>query len=77
MEKLTFTIPDLHCQGCANRSTNILERLEGIQKADVTFDDRSARVEYDENKVSFEDMKEVLAKANYTAKMEPATKAEK
>ena len=68
MEKLTFTIPDLHCQGCANRSTTMLERLEGVRKADVTFDDKSAKVEYDDDKVSFEDMKEALSKANYTAK---------
>lgn len=61
MEKLAFVIPDLHCEGCANRSTNILERLKGVQKADVTFDDKSAEVEYDADKVSFEDIKEALA----------------
>lgn len=67
MEKLTFNIPDLHCEGCADRSGNILERLEGVQKADIMFDDKSAEVEYDENQTSFENMKEALAKASYTA----------
>ncbi|GEM_PF-658875 len=68
MEKLTFNIPDLHCEGCANRSTNILEKLDGVQQADVTFDDKSAAVEYNPDEASFEEMKEALAKANYTAK---------
>lgn len=67
MEKLTFSIPDLHCEGCADRSTNILERLGGVQKAEVTYDDKTAKVEYDPGDTSFEVMKEALDKANYTA----------
>jgi len=67
MEKLTFNIPDLHCEGCAERSTNILERLDGVQKADVTFDNKTAEVEFDPDQVSFDDIKQALAKANYTA----------
>lgn len=42
METLKFNIPDLHCDGCANRSANILEKLKGVQTARVTFDDKSA-----------------------------------
>jgi copper chaperone len=67
MEKLTFNIPDLHCEGCADRSTNILERLEGVQQAEVSLDDKSAKVAFDTSKASFEDMKQALAKADYTA----------
>lgn len=67
MEKLIFNIPDLHCEGCADRSTNILERLDGVKDAEVTFDDKSAEVEFNPDEASFEDMKEALAKANYTA----------
>ncbi len=67
MEKLTFNIPDLHCEGCADRSSNILERIDGVQKAKVTFDDKSAEIEFDPDEASFEDMKEALAKADYTA----------
>lgn len=68
MEKLTFNIPDLHCEGCADRSANILERLDGVQKASVTFDDKSAEIEFDSDKTSFDEMKEALTKADYTAK---------
>jgi Cu+-exporting ATPase len=67
MEKLTFNIPDLHCKGCAERSANILERVDGVQTASVTFDDKSAEVEYDSDKASFDEMKAALTKANYTA----------
>tara|TARA_R110002124_G_scaffold89692_1_gene229288 strand:- start:2684 stop:2893 length:210 start_codon:yes stop_codon:yes gene_type:complete len=66
MKKITFNIPDLHCEGCANRSTNILERLDGVKHAKVTIDNKSAEVEYNVAQTSFEEMKEALAKANYT-----------
>ncbi|MGK7370518.1 MAG: heavy-metal-associated domain-containing protein [Candidatus Halalkalibacterium sp. M3_1C_030] len=67
MEKLTFNIPDLHCEGCAERSTNILERLDGVKNASVTFDDKSVEVDFDPDLTSFEDMKQTLEKANYIA----------
>lgn len=67
MEKITFNIPDLHCEGCAKRSTNILERLDGVQTASVTFENKTAEVEYDSDQASFDQMKQALAKANYTA----------
>jgi len=44
METIKFNIPDLHCEGCADRSVNILERIEGVQKADVTFEAKSVNV---------------------------------
>lgn len=67
MKNITFNIPDLHCEGCADRSTNILERLEGVHKANVTFEDKTAKVEFDSDKASFEDIKVPLTKAGYTA----------
>lgn len=67
MEKLRFKIPNLHCKGCADRSANILEQQEGVKQADVTFDDKSAEVEFDSGQISFEQMKEALAKADYAA----------
>jgi len=68
MKKLEFNIPDLHCEGCAERSTNILKRLEGVHKAEVTFEDKTAKVEFDPDKASFDKIKEALTRANYTAK---------
>lgn len=77
MEKLTFDIPDLHCEGCADRSANILEHLNGVENANVTFDDKSAEVEFDPDQASFEDFKEALAKANYTAERKSTAQTEK
>lgn len=67
MNSIPLKIPDLHCEGCAERAENILNRLDGVQNASVTFEDKSAEVLFDKNKVAFNDMKKALAKANYSA----------
>ncbi|WP_138429189.1 heavy-metal-associated domain-containing protein [Fodinibius saliphilus] len=67
MEELTFEIPDLHCEGCANRSAEILEKLEGVEQATVSIDNKSAKVFYNSDQTSFDTFKEALAKADYTA----------
>jgi len=33
-------IPDMKCEGCAERVTRVLERQEGIRSADVSFDEK-------------------------------------
>lgn len=67
MARISFNIPDLHCEGCANRSTKILENLEGVQEANVSFENKTAEVRYDADRTGFEEMKDALTKANYTA----------
>lgn len=73
MKNIRFKIPDLHCKGCADRSRNILERLKGVEKAEVSYDDKSAKVEYNPDETLFEEMKKALSKANYTAEKEYRT----
>ncbi|NGP90036.1 heavy-metal-associated domain-containing protein [Fodinibius halophilus] len=67
MDTLKFNIPDLHCGGCADRSAEILEELEGVKQATVSIDDKSAEVSYNPEQASFNTFKEALAEANYTA----------
>ncbi len=65
-QDLTFRIPDIQCVGCTRRITNVLERLDGVRSANVTLDDTSAQVDYDEEATDFEEMKQAVEKAGYT-----------
>ena len=65
-QDLTFRIPDIQCVGCTRRITNVLERLDGVRSANVTLDDKSAQVDYDEEATDFEEMKQAVEKAGYT-----------
>jgi Cu+-exporting ATPase len=65
-EKIRFHIPDMHCAGCAQRLSNVLERMEGVRSARVRFDSKQAEIEYDEEKVGFDDMKRTVERTGYS-----------
>lgn len=66
-EKITFNIAGMHCAGCAARLTNVLERLPGVQSTHVNHANGRAEVEYDEGATGFDQMKEAVEKAGYSA----------
>lgn len=65
-KEATFRIPDMRCEGCTERVTRVLERLEGIRSAEVSLDGKTAAVVYDERAADVDDMKRAVEKAGYT-----------
>lgn len=56
----------MKCEGCVSRITNVLERLEGVRSADVSFEERTAEVEIADGAADFEDLKAAVENAGYT-----------
>ena len=46
-----FHIKGMHCESCAVDIRETLEATAGVYKADVTFNGKTANVEFDENVV--------------------------
>ena len=65
-QDITFRIPDMHCEGCTQRLTNVLERLRSVQSVQVTLEDKRATARYDAGSTGFDKMKEAVEKAGYT-----------
>lgn len=65
MIKKTIAILGMRCAGCASNVENTLNNLEGVQSAAVNLASRSVLLEFDEKKVSPEQMKESLAKIGF------------
>lgn len=61
-----LSIPDMKCQGCTQRVSNVLERLEGVRSAEVSLEDKAATVEVEDGAVDSEDLKVAVEKAGYT-----------
>jgi hypothetical protein len=40
----TYTVPAIHCEGCANTITEVLEPLEGVEAATVDLGSKTVRV---------------------------------
>lgn len=64
---VVLTISGMHCDGCASGISAILKRTEGVQKADVSFEEQRATVDYDPAKTSPEKIIEAVEKLGYKA----------
>ncbi|AYY13135.1 copper chaperone [Actinobacteria bacterium YIM 96077] len=60
----TLKITGMHCQSCAQRLSQRLERRDGVIKADVDVAG-TAKVRYDENRVNAEQLGQVVCTAGF------------
>lgn len=65
-QETEFCVLGMTCTGCTQRVAKVLERVDGVRSADVSLDDKLAKVSYDADTANFEDMKEAVEKAGYT-----------
>ena len=63
--KKTIAILGMMCAGCSARVEQKLNALDGIRSAAVNLPARTALVDYDESRISLEQMKEELAGIGY------------
>lgn len=71
MEKVSLKINGMHCEGCSGRLERILEGQDGVESATVSFNDKSAFVEYNESTITIERIKECILDAGFSAVEEP------
>jgi copper chaperone CopZ len=62
---VTFAIEGMSCRRCATSISEALRRVDGVIRAEVSHDERRARVEYDADRVSRERLMEVIRELGY------------
>ncbi|QKG85524.1 copper-translocating P-type ATPase [Kroppenstedtia pulmonis] len=65
-DKVEFDISGMTCAACANKIEKRLNKLDGVEKANVNFALESVQVEYHPDQVSISNMKEAIKKLGYT-----------
>ena len=65
MQTVTLGISGMTCGGCVRSVTNVLTALDGVAKADVSLEKRSAVVDYDPGKVGLEQLKRSIEEAGF------------
>ena len=65
METTTLKVEGMSCGGCVKSVTNVLSALPGVAKAEVSLENKSARVEFEAGCVTREDMKRVIVDAGF------------
>ena len=65
MERLNLTIEGMSCEHCLRAVRGRLERTPGVKVDDVQIG--SARLDYDPNTTTVDDIEEAIADEGYTA----------
>lgn len=72
MKKLTLGIEGMHCGGCVEVVQHVIEQLDGIKGCTVSLDERQARIAYDPDQISPNQIVESVNGAGYKATPVPA-----
>ncbi len=67
MKKISLKIEGMHCEGCSNRLTRVLENLDGVNSANVSLENKKADIEYNEDTLNIEEIKEAISDAGFEA----------
>ena len=67
LDTVTLHIEGMTCGGCTLATRKVLERLDGVAKADVSYEHKRAVVTFDPAKVTVEQMIAAVATLEYTA----------
>ena len=65
MNTVTFKIEGMHCEGCAANIQSLLQRKGGVQKAAASFKESEARILYDSNAVTEEELVDAIENSGY------------
>jgi len=65
MKKIKLYLEELSCPDCANKIEQVLNKTEGVKKADVHYTTSKANVEYDPEKIEVAGLKKAVAKTGY------------
>lgn len=67
MQSVTFAIEGMHCAGCVHTVDHLLRRQVGVWEVEVSLDSASARVLFDSQRISSQQIAEVIERAGYRA----------
>jgi Cu+-exporting ATPase len=65
MTSTVIKIDGMSCAACANKIEKALNKIEGVQKANVNFATEKATIEYDEKKVGLGEFIKIVENLNY------------
>jgi copper chaperone len=65
MAKTILNVPDISCEHCERTITNALAPITGVRQVNVDIPTKQVCVDFDETKVTVEQMKDALQEEEY------------
>lgn len=75
MIKKTIKIEGMTCAACSKAVERVTKKLDGVNESNVNLATEKLNIEFDENKISLEDIMSVIDNAGYKAKLDSTTKS--
>jgi copper ion binding protein len=66
MVKQVFRVTDMHCSNCVMRIEGLEDDLNGVQRVRASYKKQQVEVEYDDNKVSADQIVAAIQQMGYT-----------
>ena len=67
LTKEKLYISGMHCSGCTDRVSKVLQNIAGVRSAEVSLEREQAVVDYDSDQTGFPQFKEAIEQAGYQA----------
>lgn len=67
MKKQTFNIPDMHCSNCSMKLESIEDDFPAIKEINASYHKQQMTVEYDETKLTPDEIIAAVKKKGYQA----------
>lgn len=74
--EITIKIYGMTCGHCQKRVANAISSLEGVESVDVNLESEYAKVSFDPQKISLDEIKAAILKAGYSTEIEKKTESE-
>lgn len=65
MQNINIAISGMSCKGCANSIKNLLIALEGVNSAEVDFDQSQANINFNPQQISIEEIISAIESAGF------------
>lgn len=68
---VTLSVPGMQCQVCPLTVRKALTRVDGVSKADVSFEKKEATVTFDDTKTNVDALRKATADAGFPSTIKP------
>jgi len=65
MASTVLNVPDISCEHCERTITNALTPISGVRTVNVDIPGKQVHIDYDDSRVSVDQMKDVLQEEDY------------
>ena len=65
MQTIIMNINGMTCQGCVSSVKNVLEKISGVNDADVSLENEQVTIQYDAEKTNVNQFKEEIMEAGF------------